>query len=118
MGLGELGLHRDQDCALTNHNIKASEDMGSSDLCTGSMALTKLSSNQSDPPRVWRQAGHSKISDEHLHFLKDPKQWQDSGLECILAFSWMSFWLNSWLRKKAISHNVSIQAATRLGFKY
>lgn len=61
----EQGLDRDQDCVLTNHNIRASEDMGSFDFCTGSMALSKHSSNQSDPPGVWRQAGHSKISDEH-----------------------------------------------------
>lgn len=114
----EQRLDRDQDCVLTNHNIRASENMDSFDFCTGSTALSKHPSNQSDPPGVWRQAGHSKISDEHIHFLKDLKHWQDSGLDCILAFSWRSFWLNSWLRKEAISHNVSIQAATRLHFKY
>lgn len=35
------------DCALTNHNIRASEDTGSSDFIRGSVVLWKRLSNQS-----------------------------------------------------------------------
>ena len=53
------GLDRDQECALTNHNSKASEDMGTSDLIRGSMSISKRLSNQTDSPGTPRQVEHS-----------------------------------------------------------
>lgn len=111
------GLDRDQECALTNHNSKASEDMGTSDLIRGSMSISKRSSNQTDSPGMPRQVEHSWTSDLQIHFLKE--FWgQSQVFERFLGILRRSFWLDLWSRRKTISHKVSTQVASRCSFRY
>ena len=111
------GLNRDQECALTNHNSKTSEDMGTSDLIRGSTSISKCSSSQTGSPGMPRQVEYSWTSDEQIHFLKE--FWGHSQVfELFLGILRRSFWLDFWSRRKTFSHKVSTQVASRCSFRY